>query len=95
MTMGIAATRMYRSLVDFTSKPKDVCNARPPIPDSKCSDAARHPSNPMEVAVHVVSEQHWISQTTDAESGISTDGQMREKQNSLCRDDDLERGVYE
>jgi hypothetical protein len=93
VTMAIAATRMHRSLVNFTSRPKDLCNSPPPIPDAKYSNAARRPSNLMEVAVHMVSEQHWISQTTEDESGISTDAQTREKQSSLCRDDDLERGV--
>jgi hypothetical protein len=94
ITMAIAATRMHRSLVNYTSRPKDVCDP-PPIPDAKYSNAARRPSNPMEVAVHVVSEQHWISsQTTDDELGISTDAQVGEKQSSLCRDDDLERGIY-
>jgi hypothetical protein len=93
ITMAIAATRMHRSLVNFTSKSNDVYDTPPPIPDSKCISAASRPRNPMEVAVHVISEQHCIPGTSDNESGISTDEQMDDKPSGLSCDGDLERGV--
>jgi hypothetical protein len=90
MTMVIAATRMHRSLIDFTSK--EVYDTRPPMQDDKGINAASRPTNPIEVDVHVVSEQHWMSRTTDDESGISMD--ERQAHDKSSRDDDLERGIH-
>jgi hypothetical protein len=94
ITMAIAATRMHRSLIDFTSRPKEGHDIRPPMQDAKCINAASRRTNPMEVSVHVVSEQHRISRTTDDESGISMDERKHDKQSESSRDDDLERGTY-
>ena len=47
----------------------------------------------MEVAVHVVSEQHGTPRIKDDNSSISTNGHMHEKPNGLNRDDDVGRRV--
>lgn len=92
MTIAIAATRIHRSLIDFTSK--EVYDTFPPMKYAQSINAASRPTNPMEVAVHVVSEQHCISRTTDNEPGSSTDEREQGKPSELSRDDDLERGTY-
>ena len=66
-------------------------DTRPPTQDAKCINAASRSTNATEVAVHVVSEQHWISRTTDDESGISMDERTHDKLSGLSREDDLER----
>ena len=66
----------------------------PPMQDSKSINAVSRRTNPMEVAVHVVSEQDWVLQTTDNESGISKDERVYDRQSGSSSDDDLERGAY-
>jgi len=99
--MSIAATRMYRSLVDFISS----------------SDIARDPERPqrivrndanamltrtisispdgMEVVVHMTREQHLTSQTGQYASDITLDasGQLPGKPHVQSLDEDLESNL--
>ena len=94
LTMSIAATRMHRSLVDYTSGSTDMCDTLTPfrspthcgqcsfsaqetVQHSKLSDpksrqipAASTSLDRMEVAVHVVSEQHRSRQMSSDDSCI-------------------------
>jgi hypothetical protein len=47
----------------------------------------------MEVAAHVVSEQHGTPQMKDDNSSISANKQMHEKPRRLNSDDDMGRSV--
>jgi len=45
----------------------------------------------MQVAVHVVSEQHGIQEMKDEDSCDTVNGRMYVKPNGLSREDDVER----
>ena len=101
--MAIAATRMHRSLVDFTSKEKSkenftsgstnvFCNNLPVPGTEKCINVTAVPTDPMrtEVAVHVVSHQ---TKYTSDDSCTSVDEHSDKKEGGLGPCDDLERGI--
>ena len=56
-------------------------------------NTASRPMNCMEVAVHVVSEQHGIQEMRDEDSCDTTNERMYAKANGLGREDDVERGA--
>jgi hypothetical protein len=47
----------------------------------------------MQVAVHVVSEQHRIPEVRDEDSCVTVNERTYVKPNGLSRDDDVERGT--
>jgi len=47
----------------------------------------------MQVAVHVVSEQHGTSEVRDEDSCVTVNERTYVKPNGLSRDDDVERGA--
>ena len=75
------------------STPRNLQNNSLPTPEFKRSNATSIPMDRMEVAVHVVSEQHGTPRMKDYDSSISTNEQMHEKANGLNGDDDVGRGV--
>jgi len=95
ITMTIAATRLYRSLVDFTFSstdaahgvPKDSC---PLVQESRRMMATSIPMDRVEVTVHIVSEQHVAP---DDVSSIRTRDDILGKSNGMSSDRDVERGV--
>jgi hypothetical protein len=91
ITMTIPATRMYRSLVDFTSRTTDVYDTHPLAPETKRIDGAYIPT--IEVAVHLAPEEHRTPRTRNDESGIGTDKRMDDKLSGLTRGYDVERGM--
>jgi len=78
ITMSIAATRMHRSLVDFASGSTDIFSAQGSLQHSNLPPRPRRiPAtltslDRMEVAVHVVSEQHVSRQVSSDGSCIDT-----------------------
>ena len=98
ITMSIAATRMHRSLVDYTSGSADMYdivtsfrspthrghrsfstqgslehnNVPPMAPRTRRISAAPTSLDRMEVAVHVISEQHISRQISSDDSCIDT-----------------------
>jgi len=100
LMMAIAGTRMYRSLVDFTSSSTDVFttdlgirNGGPLVQETKRIDASSIPISQVGVATDIVFERHVPSSMVDYNSHISTDEQTREKPEELSLDGDVERGV--
>jgi hypothetical protein len=75
------------------STPHNLRNNSLPTPEFKRSNATSIPMDRMEVAVHVVSEQHGTPRMKDDNLSISTNEQMHEKPNGLNRDDDVGRRV--
>ena len=74
IALVIGATRMYRALVDFTSRSTDKSSSLP-VPQMTRISAASISMDHMEVAMHVACEQNQTPQTTgDAcdDSCIST-----------------------
>ena len=104
-TMTIAATRMHRSLVDFTSREKRkqnftsgstnvYCNNLPVAYPEKCINVASVSTDPSgtEVAVHVVSER-IVTKDDSNDSCASVDEQADKKGRGFGSGQDLERGV--
>jgi len=97
VTMTIAATRMHRSLVCFTSgsseTPKNVQKSGLEFARANHAHSTTTPPNPMETAVCSILEQHLTPQV-DNDSSINTDGQTHVKRNGLSLDSDVdvERG---
>jgi hypothetical protein len=105
-TMAIAATRMHRSLVDFTSREKRnqnftsgstnvYCNNLPVAGTEKCINVASvstDPSGTEVVAVHVVSER-TVSKDDSNDSCTSVDEHGDKKARGLGHGHDLERGI--
>jgi len=87
ITLSIAATRIYRSLVDFASRSTEIGF----IP-SKTDRAPAPPpiSGPMEAARH---ETYEAQQNIQNASTITSDGILHETPTGLGRDFDLERGA--
>jgi len=96
-TLTIAATRMHRALVDFASDSTDAFSASAftslPVPEAKRTNAESLPVDCMQVAVHVVSEQHGTSEIRDEDSCVTENERTYVKPNGLSRDDDVERGA--
>ncbi|KAH9968286.1 hypothetical protein BJV74DRAFT_868595 [Russula compacta] len=96
ITMSIAATRMYRSLADFSSAADITRGSEGPQRIGHTAPNARLTANmpisysQMEVAVHTTYEQYPASQTDQHVSYINVDGQLGHKPRGLSFDDDLE-----
>jgi len=98
VTMGIAATRMHRSLVCFASESSDNRHKNVQPSGLKCLRLARNkqahstaiPTNPMEVAVCSVIEQHLTPQVIDNDWSINTDGRTHDKCHGLSLDSDVD-----
>jgi len=101
ITMTIAATRLYRSLADFTSSPNDMSlrtrknlqNSNLEFQGAKHMNIAPIPIDRMEVTVHIVSEQHGTPPVMDDSSSIRAGERMHRESNESSSDDDLERGL--
>jgi len=97
VTMSIAATRIHRSLVCFTSgsseRHKNVRNSGVEFTSAKQADATVILPNPMDMAVCSVFEQHLTPRIYD-DSSINTDSETHEKRGGLSHhsDVDVERG---
>jgi len=93
IAMTIAATRLHRSLADFSDSTSlsvgqsTTQTSRPPCLNSKQPASDSIPLDRMELTVHVVTETDRIPQKGDGDSCASTG----EKQ--LSRDDDVKRIV--
>jgi hypothetical protein len=59
----------------------------------KRAQAALNSPDRIEVTVHKAFEQHTTTETNDHDSYNSTNGQVHEKPNAWCLDDDVERGM--
>jgi len=92
ITMSIAATRMYRSLINFNSTDvsQEVRETCPTDLEGKRVSAAPIPLNRMRVSVHTDYERYPVSRYG---SSITTDGPLRDKPYELSTDDDVERGT--
>jgi len=88
ITMSIAATRIYRSLADFSSESTEIG-----FVSSETNGAPAPPPTlePMAVAIHKTCETQQTTQNTS--STITSDGILHEKPTRLGRDYDLERGA--
>ncbi|KAI9441046.1 hypothetical protein F5148DRAFT_829760 [Russula earlei] len=100
ITMSIAATRMYRSLSDFSSRGSTSLDYTKSTGLSGSSDnnrvrVAPIQLNPMEVSVHTDSEQYPASQVGQYASFVITDGQLGDKPHGLDVEDDVESGHAE
>jgi len=100
ITMTIAATRLYRSLVDFNSSSTDlfttnvdIRNGGTLVPETKRINAASIPISQVEVATDIFSERHVPLSMVDHDSHISTDEKTHDKPEGLSLDGDVERGV--
>jgi len=75
ITMAIAASRIHRALVDFTTSSTEVFDTQEG--HRRETSAAKRTNSPstlpsrMEVVVHTTFEQTWPSQTRDRDSGSS------------------------
>jgi len=96
-TLTIAATRMHRALVVFASSSTDAFSAPKftslPVPGAMRINTPSRPTNCMQVAVHVVSEQHGIQEMRDEDSCDTANEGMYAKPNGLSCEDDVERGA--
>jgi len=98
ITMVIAATRMHRSLVDFTTGSSNIANesfqdSGVTIVKAKRAPTTQIPLDRMDVTVHVVSGPHLARQMRDDDSCASMSEQAHKKQNGLVLENDLERGM--
>lgn len=57
----------------------------------RINTTSSRPTDCMQVAVHVVSEQHGIQEMKDEDSCDTVNGRMYVKPNGLSREDDVER----
>ncbi|KAH9993516.1 hypothetical protein BJV74DRAFT_884378 [Russula compacta] len=94
--LSIAATRMYRGLVDFVSGSTDILQKG----SSRGSGSNRKPPAPtlfnrieMPVARDEAYELSPTSQTTHICPEVSTDGKPSEKSHGLCFDNDVESAM--
>jgi len=89
--MAIAATRMHRSLVEFSSRPSDQCAIL--YTKTKRTYAPPTSFNPMDISVRAVIEQHLTLQINCDDSSINTDEQTHKdsEQNGSRLDEDIER----
>jgi len=101
ITISIAATRIYRSLVDFLMDVYHSEHSRTDGPHSiafKTSKTNRVPAqsitlDTVEVTTHKTYTQYQMSQTSRDVSPISGEGSLRDKPAGLGLDYDVERGV--
>jgi len=99
ITMSIAATRIHRDLVDFTTGSTDVICFNIREGHQRKTSATKRTYGPstlpsrMKVALHTTLKQTWPSQTSDRDSGSSVIEQVHEKPGGLGPDSDTERGV--
>jgi len=98
VTMAIAGTRMYRSLADFASRSTDIAHnnlqtIKFAVQETNRIDTASCPTNQMEVAVHIVSEQQVTPRMICDDLCTSTDEQMHGKLSGFRRDDNVEHNV--
>jgi hypothetical protein len=102
--MAIAATRMHRSLIDFTSREKRnqnftsgstnvYCNNLPVARTEKCINVGSVSTDPSgtEVAVHVVSER--VVTKDDSNDSCASVDEQAEKGRVFGPGHDLERGI--
>jgi len=96
VTMSIAATRMYRSLIDFSSSDisQENSNSQSRIgSETKRISSGPVPLNgmgPMGVAIHTHTEQYPTSQASPYGLYIGADGRLCDKPRGLGIDDDVE-----
>jgi len=101
--MSIAATRMYRSLVDFLSN-HVAMDSEPPrrightASNAKLTFAVPTPKKRVEVAVHTIHEEYPISLTDHNVLYIGnhhpSQSELHDKQDDLRFDDDIESGMW-
>ena len=84
----IGATRMYRALVDFTSRSTDK-SSNLPAPQTTRISVGSISMDHMEVAMHVASEQNQTPWTTGDDPCISTVQRGYEKPKSFGLDGDI------
>jgi hypothetical protein len=95
--LSIAATRIYRSLVEFASNSAGGCDNFHSSLSAAASKGKRVPAQtislrPMEVAVNRTYDQSQTTQTTIQQAiFISSEGVMHEKPAGLGPDYDVER----
>lgn len=84
------------SLRSMFSSPRDkLQHASPPVPATKRINATSSHMDPMEVSVHIVSEQHGTASMRDGDlcNMISTSDETYDTLNELSSSNDVERGV--
>jgi len=95
VTMTIAATRMHRSLVDFTYGSSDAMHKNDFIRDIDIGAKPPHvppiPRSPMEISVRTVFEQHLSLQVGDHEPPTNTNEGVHNKLEASSLDEDVER----
>jgi len=91
ITISIAATRMYRSLVDFASGTTDIMSDNLQNSSSNGSKAKSSTLrfNPIEVTMDKSYEHHPMSHASHYTS-VGTDKQLGDKSQVLCPENDLE-----
>jgi len=92
ITVSIAATRMYRSLTNFgSSEFLQSLSESPIMSKTKRGPLGPLPLNrPMEVAVHMNTEQSPTSQASQYTSHLSADGHLYDKPQGLGGGGDIE-----
>jgi len=95
ITMSIAATRIYRSLADFSMNFTDFASVRHNLPPSGFTTSKTKrdltlpvPSEPVEVAMHNIYEQSQTPKTNQHISCTSQEGPPRDKLTRLGFDDE-------
>jgi len=91
---------MYRSLADFASRSTDIFSApnnlqtvKFAVQETNRIDTASCPTNQMEVAVHIVSEQQMTPRMICDDLCINIDRQMHGKLSGFRCDDNVEHSV--
>jgi len=91
VTMTVAATRMHRSLVDFTSRTSDCVDESFQMSCAKFSKATQShtrpiPPNSSQITVHTLFEQD-LARMSDRDLSVNADEEMREKPSRLGLDE--------
>jgi len=98
ITMSVAATRMYRSLADFTSATEVIMDSETPhrmghaLLNSKSTLTSSTSPKRMEVVVHTAHEQYPTT-LTNQDAHNDRPERLYDKPHSVDQDDDVERRV--